>query len=130
MEAMVTTPLVVRYLEDNDQPDRWAVVEPLTYQTLAGLVTVPPGYITDFASVPVLLWGVLPPIGRHNRACVLHDFWYDHQLFAQELGHDAARKLADKELLVRMNAAEPGRRGRNYLMYLACRWFGRSWWMD
>ncbi|MVM39456.1 DUF1353 domain-containing protein [Spirosoma sp. HMF3257] len=123
-------PIIVRYLEENEKPDRWAIVEPLTFETPAGTVEVPAGFITDFASVPVFLWGFFPPIGRHNRACVLHDYWYDNRLFEDSLGQEAARRLADDELLARMNEARPHRKIRNYCMYLACRWFGRSWWIN
>ena len=44
------------------------VVEPLTYASavLGGVLTVPAGFPTDFASIPRGLWNVLPPIGKYD----------------------------------------------------------------
>lgn len=39
-------------------------------------VVVPFGFITDFASVPQVLWNILPPVGSYGKAAVLHDFLY------------------------------------------------------
>ncbi|UHG93377.1 DUF1353 domain-containing protein [Spirosoma oryzicola] len=123
-------PIVVRYKEEDPKADRWELVYSVTFQTDAGKVVVPRGYVTDFASVPMLLWGVFPPIGRHNRATILHDYWYDNRLFENTLGAKQARRLADRELYLRLREVEPRKPLRNYCMYLACRLFGRSWWVN
>lgn len=121
----------VRYLEeDPEKPDRWVVTQPIHYQTLIGEITIPAGYVTDFASVPTLLWGIFPPIGRHNRGSVLHDYWYDNRLGETELGPELARRLADLEYWHRLTAVEPHNRIRNWLMWKACRWFGGPWWRN
>ena len=39
-------------------------------------ITVPAGFETNFASVPRLLWRVLPPIGDYWRSAILHDYLY------------------------------------------------------
>lgn len=122
--------ILVSYLEHDVKPDRWRLERSVTYYTRLGKVTVPRGYVTDFASVPVLLWGIFPPIGRSNRAYLLHDYWYDNRLFEAELGATRARHLADRELLERLNVAEPTKWFRNHCFYYACRWFGRSWWVN
>ncbi|MVM36508.1 DUF1353 domain-containing protein [Spirosoma sp. HMF3257] len=49
-------PILVTYLENDVKSDRWRLERSVTYQTRAGKVTVPRGFITDFASVPMLLW--------------------------------------------------------------------------
>ena len=36
-------------------------------------VTVPAGYLTDGASVPQLLWNLIPPWGSYGQAAVVHD---------------------------------------------------------
>ena len=39
---------------------------------------VPEGYVTDFASIPRAAWTLIgPPLGRHARAAILHDWLYD-----------------------------------------------------
>lgn len=117
------------YLEsDGRKTDRWRLVEPLTYYTRVGTIVVPAGYATDFASVPTAFWGIFPPIGRHNRACVLHDYWYDNRLFEAELGEQRARYLADREFYERLQVVEPKKWFRNWCMYAACRLFGGRWW--
>lgn len=39
-------------------------------------IEVPEGFVTDFASVPRLLWRILPPWDRHAPAAVIHDWLY------------------------------------------------------
>lgn len=48
------------------------------YKESATQITVPAGYVTDFASIPRLCWTLIgPPLGRHARAAILHDWLYD-----------------------------------------------------
>lgn len=39
-------------------------------------VEVPPGFVTDFASVPRPFWSFLPPDGEYAYAAVVHDYLY------------------------------------------------------
>lgn len=39
-------------------------------------IRVPAGFKTDLASIPQFLWSVLPPVGRYDRAAVVHDYLY------------------------------------------------------
>lgn len=41
-------------------------------------VIIPEGFRTDFASVPRAFWGIIPPIGRYSKACVVHDWLIDN----------------------------------------------------
>lgn len=58
----------------------WELCEPMTYRLVdaddSEFVTVPPGFKTDFASVPRPFWFWLAPWGRHGRAAIVHDFLY------------------------------------------------------
>lgn len=38
------------------------------------VVTVPAGFVTDFASVPWGLWNLFPPLGLWARAAIVHDY--------------------------------------------------------
>jgi hypothetical protein len=40
------------------------------------VVKVPIDFVTDFASVPRLLWQVLPPWGPYSTAALFHDYLY------------------------------------------------------
>ena len=39
-------------------------------------VTVPKGFVTDFASIPRIFWSVLRPDGEYAYAAVVHDYLY------------------------------------------------------
>lgn len=64
-----------------------------TYKDLKP-VTVPTGFVTDFASVPSIFWSVLPRDGVYVYAAVLHDYLYWIQ--------DRERENADRVLLACM----------------------------
>jgi len=37
-------------------------------------VTVPTGFVTDFASSPQFIWPLVPPVGPYCEAAVVHDY--------------------------------------------------------
>lgn len=41
-------------------------------------IVVPAKFVTDLASIPQLLWNILPPIGSYDAAAVVHDYLYLH----------------------------------------------------
>jgi hypothetical protein len=84
-------------------------------------VTVPKGFITDFASVPRILWSILPPTGRYTKAAVLHDFLYSN---ASHL--ELTRKQCDKMFLQGMEILGVKRWVRNTI-YRAVRIFGNKY---
>ena len=68
--------------------DRRLLLEDLVYETWdRGVVTVPTGFTTDFASVPRLFRGIFPKAGKYRDAAVVHDYLYRHS--------DNTRKHAD-----------------------------------
>lgn len=55
--------------------EHWLVTEPFVYTLSDGnYVCVPTGFLTDGASVPRLLWNLIPPWGEHGQASVMHDY--------------------------------------------------------
>ncbi len=65
------------YTRIADGRNRWALTLPLVYESEAGeTIIVPPGFITDLASIPWLARTIVP----HNRAermpAVLHDYLF------------------------------------------------------
>lgn len=80
---------------------------------------IPKGFETDFASVPKSLWNILPPLGKHNRASLLHDFLYVNNI--------NSRKYSDHLFLCTM--LEDGvNKIKAYLMYFGVRLGGQKWW--
>ncbi len=94
-----TTPLIVEFLGAN----RWRLAESFEYhlgELGSGVVIrVPAGFETDFASVPRLLWPLLPPTGSYGKAAVLHDYLYATQQIA---GQSITRAKADEVFLEAM----------------------------
>mgnify|MGYP001206222236 CR=1 FL=1 len=63
-------------------------------------VTVPFGFVTDFASIPRVFWSVLPPDGTYAYAAVVHDYLYWTQT--------RPKKEADQILKMAMEDFEVG----------------------
>lgn len=81
---MFQTPLEVRMLPESDAT-RWMLLSPLVYESAqAGIITVPPGFITDFVS-----FEPLKDIGQ--RPAVVHDYLYTTGV--------VSRRTADEVLL-------------------------------
>ena len=83
-----TDPLTVTKIEKR----LWRVERGFTYyigeEGSGEFVTVPEGFVTDFASVPRLFWIILPPDGQYSQAAVLHDYLYSEQIFTRKKSDD------------------------------------------
>ncbi|OHD22919.1 MAG: hypothetical protein A2Y38_19855 [Spirochaetes bacterium GWB1_59_5] len=112
--------LEVELVDDDENEGRgsWRLTAPFVYESdIAGVITVPAGFVTDFASVPrvpIAFW--LTGDTAHD-AAVIHDYLYSTG--------QVQRATADAVLL---EAAEltgvPA--WRRYAMYYAVRAFGGS----
>lgn len=116
-----TDALVVSPLADGKT---WVVLRPFGYDVGSegseDRIEVAVGFMTDFASVPRLLWIVLPKWGKYGNAAVIHDWLY----WAQE---GRLRRRADGIFLEAMTVlgVAPWQR---YPMYWAVRGFGWLAW--
>ena len=82
-------------------------------------VVVPGGFETDFASVPRILWAVIPPWGKYSAAAVAHDWLYHKGKFS--------RWTCDA--FFREHMAQLGvRRGTRWLMWAGVRLGGWVAW--
>lgn len=100
-------------LRVGDQPDEWILDAPLVYVTSAGdALVVPRDFVTDLASIPRVLYSVIPVNGRHRSASILHDWLYETQPFP--------RAVCDRLFLNAM--ADSGVRfSQRWAMYLGVR---------
>ncbi len=75
-----TTRLEVTPLDDGR---RWRLIRTFKYyegSDCYGLrISVPSGFVTDFASSPRLLWPIVSPWGKWGKAAVLHDYLYQNK---------------------------------------------------
>lgn len=66
-----------RLLLDDSGGFPMALAAPLVYVSdLLGTLVVPAGFGTDLASIPQVLWSVLPKVGKWDLAAVVHDYLY------------------------------------------------------
>lgn len=57
-------------------PGKWKLLSQLIWQADGETIIVPAGFVTDLASVPWPMRGVLNTTGRSRRPAVLHDYLY------------------------------------------------------
>lgn len=78
-------------------------------------VTVPEGFVTDFASIPRGLWNLLPPTGNYGKAAVIHDYLYQERIIWLQISpryesyRTCNRAEADSVLLEAMKVLQVGR---------------------
>lgn len=90
------------------------------------VIEVPTGFISDFASIPRMFWGILPPLGagkkqNYSPPALLHDYLYD-----ASCKHNFTRKEADDIFLEAMSALGV-RKITKYTLYYCVRWFGNKY---
>ena len=126
-------------LEVSPQPDgrRWYLLRRFKYDRhkkgSGDTITVPAGFVTDFASTPVSIWWLIPPWGVYGKAAIVHDYLY------QNHGYDTyvdrvpvgfklvSRETADRIFWEAMGVLEVAS-WRRTLMFWAVRIFGLFSW--
>jgi hypothetical protein len=69
--------LVVECIQKEESDFRFKLFIAFTYvppKGFFGQITVPPGFKTDFASVPWFFRRFIPKTGKYNEAAVIHDY--------------------------------------------------------
>jgi len=88
-----TTPLVVSPLPDGRH---WKLVFQFCYDVgnkdSGDRITVPVGFITDFASSPPPIWWLIPPWGKYGKAAVIHDYLYQLGIRTRKEADDIFRE--------------------------------------
>jgi hypothetical protein len=96
----IMRPVTLKPFTDNHD---WMLVRDLTY-TIGNTnlsITVPEGFVTDFASIPQALWSLgLTPHGKYSKAAIIHDYLYWSQT--------CTKKQADNILLIAMKESSVG----------------------
>lgn len=80
--VMPPSPATRGFLES----EGFLLLEDYTYEIgdSGKVITVPAGFVTDFASIPFPVRGILPSQGYYSRGAVIHDFLYWSQLCTRE----------------------------------------------
>lgn len=120
-------PLDVRYIDGK----HWEVITGFTYRVGSSVgakhITIPRGFVTDFASMPL---GILfkSPGGPWDKPAIVHDLlyrrgWIEHERVRQTITRADADAVFDEAMEV---AGVPG--WKHTLIYLAVRVGGRKPW--
>lgn len=122
MTAAFRSKLAVEPASEFDD-GRWRVTSPLLYYSdvLADLVTVPAGFVTDFASVPRIPVVYELCGATSAEASVVHDYLYTTKLYRRELCDDVLREAS---------AITGVPAWRRNLMWAGVRLFGGSHWKN
>lgn len=71
----------------------WYLREPLTWIGVKDqTITVPRGFVTDFASVPRPVWWLFPRWAKYGSAAVVHDWLYWSQPFSRKIADLAIKE--------------------------------------
>lgn len=99
------------------------LLEPMEYQvgTSDKVITIPAGFVTDYASIPRPLWSLYSPHDQYSRAAIVHDYLYWAQL--------CTREQSDNLFLIAMKESKVPETTRN-AVYLGVRGRGSSSWDD
>jgi uncharacterized protein DUF1353 len=82
-------------------------------------VTVPKGFVTDFASIPAAFWSALRPDGEYTFPAIVHDYLYWTQTVSKDMA-DTIFKIGMEDLSIGTVTVT--------LIYNAVRFGGRSSW--
>lgn len=119
MSSFKSSPVLVPH-EDGVH---WELKEPFEYhlgiKDSGWVISIPVGFVTDFASVPKLLHWLIGPWGKHGRAAVLHDYLYRFAVFD--------RVVCDAIFLEAMRIIGCSKSTRR-VIYAAVRVWGRYAW--
>src|SRR4051812_5700781 len=87
MKAAFRSDLDFRDLNRGSGPIRLLLLSDLVYDSaiLVRTIRVPAKFVTDLASIPQILWNILPPIGAYDAAAVVHDYLYTLSGFERSL---------------------------------------------
>jgi hypothetical protein len=119
--SQFTKPFIGELIGEN----LWKVYEPFEYHVgeypSDEIVSVPVGFVTNFASVPRIFWTLISPVDKHGKAAVVHDYLY-------KIGY-VTQKRCDKifrEALIVLNTPS----WKVFCMYWSVRLFGWYRWNE
>jgi len=97
----------------------WETTRAHTYTGPFGAMTVPTGFVTDFASIPGWLLWLFNPSGKHQRAALWHDMAYRLQYCTRFEADALMRSIMTVDNVSRF---------KKMAIYLAVRTFGWIAW--
>lgn len=117
-------PLWIEKQEDR----KWKLIRDLAFYSVKyqGWFVVPSGFITDFATIPRILWRLYPPVGNYDAAAVLHDAGYAKRCLTIEgVRQHTTKEVSDNLFLEALLSLKVNRLTAEF-MYRAVKTFGKS----
>ena len=89
------------------------------------VLLIPEGFITDFSTVPRILWPIIPPHAKAMAPSILHDYMYVAHPFSDRMSEKEERLFADNYF--KMTLTQQGLpKWQVSAMYWAVRLFGKK----
>ena len=88
-----------------------------------GNIIIPAGFRTDLASVPQVIWSLIPPFGKHSYGAAIHDYLYANNRKAVNGVFNFSRANCDEIFYNKMRHYQVGKL-KARTMWLAVRAFG------
>jgi hypothetical protein len=108
-------------------PDVWHLEQPYTRKTSIGTVTVPQRFVWDGASVPRVLWNIIPPWGSYSGAALVHDWLYRTRTSCAGSTKTITKKEADR-VFYELMLEDGVRKSRAWVMRQAVALLGGKAW--
>lgn len=71
---------VIHLKKSDEKYDWFELIDDCKFQE----ITIPKGYTTDFASVPQVFWGIIPPHCKAAMPSIIHDFTCEYGIYARK----------------------------------------------
>ena len=83
----------------------WMLMTPFTVEIVRyGRITVPAGFVFDFASIPIFARAVYQPAtGKHRTASVIHDWLYYSGMYSREEADEIFAILMELDGVMKVN---------------------------
>jgi hypothetical protein len=108
-------------------PDVWHLEQSYTRKTSIGTVTVPPRFVWDGASVPRVLWNIIPPWGSYSGAALVHDWLYRTRTSCASRSKTITKEEADR-VFYELMLEDGVRKSRAWVMWQAVAFLGGKAW--
>jgi Protein of unknown function (DUF1353) len=107
--------------------DVWHLEHPYIRKTSIGTVTVPSRFVWDGASVPRILWNIIPPWGSYSGAALVHDWLYRTRTCCASSTKTITKEEADR-VFYELMLEDGVRKSRAWVMWQAVAFLGGKAW--
>jgi len=104
-------------IDHTDPRNPFVLSEEVHYRGPLIEVTIPKGFRHDGASIPRLLWSLMPRVGRWSRAALVHDYLYANAIGTKKIADAVFHDILKFDKVSAITS---------WTMWKAVSWFGRG----